>query len=120
PQRTRWIKGYMQTIGVHTRLHTAFRPKVWLGLALSIGLSVLSALCYAPFTGLILTTALVNLLQPDAVSFLWPDKALFIIGMISALMALSTGTRRARAAFTIMDMLTLPAYWSLQSIACLH
>ncbi|MEM9965812.1 MAG: glycosyltransferase family 2 protein [Asticcacaulis sp.] len=120
PQRTRWIKGYMQTIGVHTRLHTAFRFKVWPGLALSIGLSVLSALCYAPFTGLILTTALINLLQPDAINLLWPDKCLFIIGIISALTALAIGTRRARAVFTLSDMLTLPAYWSLQSIACLH
>ncbi|MFT4090660.1 MAG: glycosyltransferase [Asticcacaulis sp.] len=120
PQRTRWIKGYMQTILVHTRLHTAFKPKVWLGLGLSIGMSVVSALCYAPFTGLILTSALINILQPEALQLMWPDKLLFIVGMTAALLALAIGTRRSRAAFGLTDMLTLPAYWSLQSIACLH
>jgi len=120
PQRTRWIKGYIQTLLVHTRLHAGFRPAVWLGLGLSIGPSVLSALCYAPFTALILTTFLVNLLQPEAISFSMADRILFIIGLIAAMTALATGARRARAIFTLKDMLTLPAYWSLQSIACLH
>lgn len=118
PQRTRWIKGYMQTLMVHTRLNTPFRPRVWLGMGLSIGLSVLAALSYAPFMALIVGAVLINLVQPHAVSVAGADAFLFVVGTLSAVTALSLGTRRVRTAFTLGDILSLPAYWCLQSLAC--
>jgi len=134
PQRTRWIKGYIQTLLVHTRLNTPFRWRVWVGMVLGVALSAGAALCYAPFSLLVLTSLLTDLLQntlymmgahghpikwqawhmsPVAVS----DIVLFAFGTVSATATLLVGTRRAGVRFGWRDVVSAPLYWSMQSIA---
>lgn len=119
PQRTRWIKGYMQTVLVHTRLNTTFKPKVWLGLWAGVGISALSALCYAPFTALVLSNALTHTLQsgPDHVPV--QDWVLLGVGTLSAMLALREGARRTRAPLGVKDLLSAPLYWGLQSVSAI-
>nr|WP_303657260.1 glycosyltransferase [Asticcacaulis aquaticus] len=117
PQRTRWIKGYIQTIIVHTRRLRDLRPDVAAALSVGIGLSALSALCYAPFTALLLANALLQVLEFGPFILPLQDWALLIIGTGSALWALKTGTRRAGVVFTTGDLLHAPVYWALQSIS---
>ncbi|ESQ78221.1 glycosyltransferase family 2 protein [Asticcacaulis sp. YBE204] len=117
PQRTRWIKGYMQTIIVHTRRLKDVRPAVALALGLGVGLSAMSALCYAPFTALLLANAMLQVLEFGPFVLPLQDWILLIIGTGSALWALKIGTRRAGAVFTLGDLLHAPVYWGLQSIS---
>lgn len=123
PQRTRWIKGYMQTLLVHTRLNTPFRPRAWLGLFLGVGLSVGAALFYAPFTFLVITALLLMAVQyignpAEALAPLGSrDLALFAIGAISGMITLVLSARRAGLQPSWRDVLGAPFYWCLQSLA---
>lgn len=123
PQRTRWIKGYLQTLLVHTRLNTRFKPRVWLGLVFGVALSAFAALAYAPFCAMMLMSLVMQALQaagnPDAVmpAPSAPDLILFATGTVSAFTSLHVGARRAGTAFSILDMLSAPLYWCMQSVA---
>lgn len=124
PQRTRWIKGYMQTLFVHTRRTTGLRPRLWLGLFLGVVLSLLAALLYAPFTFMICASLLLYGLQwlADPVHPL-PlnvfDLTLFIFGTLSGQIALTLGALRAGLRLSGLDIISAPAYWCLQSVAAL-
>ena len=123
PQRTRWIKGFMQTLLVHTRLNTPFKPRAWLGLFLGVGLSVAAAICYAPFSLLVVTSLLLTGLQTigDAaypLHILSPyDLALFSLGTLSGMITIALAARRTGLRLKWADVLCAPAYWCLQSVA---
>lgn len=123
PQRTRWIKGYMQTLLVHTRLNTPLKPRAWLGLFLGVGLSVAAAVCYAPFSLMVIMSLLLTGLQRigDAahpLHLLSPyDLALFLSGTLSGMITIALAARRAGLKLQWSDVLCAPAYWCLQSVA---
>lgn len=119
PQRTRWIKGHMQTLLVHTRTLRDLPFSTGLGMALSLGLNVFSALCYAPFMALVLCQALLHLLQPDLGGIALPDLILLMCGLGFAQITLHVGARRAGLALSWRDHLGLPIYWGLQSFGAL-
>jgi len=117
PQRSRWIKGYMQTLLVHTRAPGSLRLPVAIDLFLSLGIGVLSALCYAPFMALLLTRALLNGLQPGLPILSPADAGLLLFTLGAALTAMETGARRTGLRLSLIDRLIAPVYWSLQSLA---
>jgi len=117
PQRSRWIKGYIQTLIVHTRDPGSLRLSVATVLFLSLGIGVLSAFCYAPFMMLLLTRLLFNSLQPGLPLLSALDMALFVFTLGSALGAMEIGARRAGLRLELKDRLLAPIYWSLQSLA---
>lgn len=123
PQRTRWIKGYMQTLLVHTRLNTPFRPRVWLGLFLGVALSVAAAICYAPFSLMVIMSLLLTGLQTigDAAHPLHIlsayDLALFFMGTLSGMITITLAARRTGLRLKWGDVLGAPACWCLQSVA---
>ncbi len=114
PQRTRWIKGYLQTLGVHTRLNTPFRWRVWAGLVLGVGMSAMAALLYAPFSAMVVMTALLGGVQwlgnaRDALPAMpWRDLVLFASGSFSAVVSLVVGARRAGIRYGFSDMAAAP------------
>jgi cellulose synthase/poly-beta-1,6-N-acetylglucosamine synthase-like glycosyltransferase len=123
PQRARWIKGYMQTLLVHTRLETVFRPRAWLSLLFGVGFSTAASLCYAPFLCLsllsLLLPAIQNLhapgahLDPPPIS----DFVLFLFGYVSAVASTTVAANRTEHRLRLADFVTLPVYWALQSLA---
>lgn len=123
PQRTRWIKGYIQTLLVHTRLNTKLKFRAWLSLFIGVGLSAAAAICYAPFTFLLLMTAILVLLQilidpAQPLSAVAPrDIVLFVTGTLSGLLTLAHGARRTGLHLNFSDLLCAPGYWCLQSLA---
>jgi glycosyltransferase XagB len=120
PQRTRWIKGYLQTLLVHTRLETPFRLKVWLGLILSLGISTLSSFCYGPFMAMVIASGLINVLQSGSYTLPFQDITLLTIGSTTAILALKEGAKRTGAPFSFGDMMSAPFYWALQSLSALY
>ncbi len=123
PQRTRWIKGYMQTLLVHTRLNTPLKPRTWLGLFLGVGLSVAAAVCYAPFSLMVIMSLLLTELQrignpAHPLHILSPfDLSLFLFGTLSGMITIALAARRAGLRLKWVDICGAPAYWCLQSVA---
>lgn len=119
-QRARWIKGHMQTWGVHARHPLVGGWRRTVALPATIGLSVASAVLHGWLDAWLLGTigwAALSQRWPDGV---WLHAGLLTTGVLSAwgciVLGCVIGGRRVR----LGDLLTSPAYWLLQSIAALR
>ena len=114
-QRSRWLKGFVQTWLVLMRNPlTAIREMGipgFLSMQLTLGASILSALVHLPW----LVWCLICLLSPavNVSTISWAMLvAAYAVGAISALTVPS-----ASFAVRLRDVLTIPFYWPLQFIA---
>lgn len=117
PQRTRWLKGYMQTWGVHTRSLHALGPRGLFALIMTLGVGLASAALYGPTLCWVLASVLVAAmagLSPET-----PRLALsvLVLGAAAAWLSCALGARRAGVPYGARDMLAAPLYWSLLSLA---
>ncbi len=120
PQRTRWLKGYMQTWGVHTRRPWRLGARGAFALAMTVGTAILSAAVNGPSIAWVAATVLVAAmagLPPET-----PALALGVLGLgaASAWLSCAIGARRAGVPYSLADMVSAPAYWALQSLAAAH
>lgn len=120
PQRTRWLKGFMQTWGVHTRSLSGLGPRGGLALVVTLGLSLAAAAAHAPSLAWVVATVAISVaagLPPEA-----PGFALMVlfIGVAAAWLNGKIGALRAGVPYTVFDMIKAPAYWSLMSLAFGH
>jgi cellulose synthase/poly-beta-1,6-N-acetylglucosamine synthase-like glycosyltransferase len=117
-QRTRWLKGYAQTVAVHTRPKSddaGTSPII--PIFFTVGTALLSALSHLPF----MLTSVWGLATGafDGV-MLVTVPAVLSSGYIAAALAAATGMRRAGFNVRIGDLLTMPFYWPLQTVAALR
>lgn len=120
PQRTRWLKGFMQTWGVNTRKPWRLGLRGGIALTMSIGVALAAAVAHGPSVAWV-TTALIT--AADArVAPATPmlSMAVMVLGAASAWLSGLIGARRAGIAYSVGDMLSGPAYWSLLSLAFVH
>lgn len=120
PQRTRWLKGFMQTWGVHTRRPSLLGWRGMASLSVTLGVSILSAMAHGPALAW-----LVSALFLSAVAGVTPPTPALAVGVlfVGAAMAWTTtwiGARRAGAPYGLGDMISAPAYWSMLSLAFVH
>lgn len=120
PQRTRWLKGYMQTWGVHTRSPFALGKRGLLSLVMTLGAAMISAACHAPTLAWLASALLVGLHAGIAPSAPLGAFAVLAVGIIAAWMGCAVGARRAGLDYRLTDMIAAPAYWSLLSLAFVH
>ncbi len=120
PQRTRWLKGYMQTWGVHTRAPQALGPRGLLSLVMTLGASVASAAIHAPTLAWLASAALIGLHAGLGTEAPAGSLVVLALGVLSAWMGCAVGARRAGLSYRLTDMLSAPAYWSLFSLAFIH
>ncbi len=119
PQRARWVKGYMQTFGVQTRTPPHWRTGVMLAFGLTLGLAILAAMVHGP----LLAWSLVSMAAHVAVGDGWlstADVALLAAGWLCAMTAAGVGMRRAGGELGLLDLLAMPLYWPLLSLAAAH
>jgi cellulose synthase/poly-beta-1,6-N-acetylglucosamine synthase-like glycosyltransferase len=115
-QRTRWIKGHMQTWLVLMRDPVRTMREMGLGafasMQLMLGAGLIAALVHLPLAFIVLTAALTpyNLLKPEDFALALAGYCVAMLAALSAC-ALSNSLSHARAA------LTMPLYWPLSSIA---
>lgn len=120
PQRARWLKGYMQTWGVHTRRPWRLGGRGGLALLMTLGAGLASAamhgLSLAWVAAAVLVSALAGL-SPET-----PALALsvLVLGAAAAWLSCAIGARRAGVPYGPADMLAGPAYWALLSLAFVH
>lgn len=123
-QRTRWIKGYMQTYLVHMRnpfeLWYKIGTKGFLGFQLFIGGTVLSNLTNIPMW---IISVFVFLVPTFNVSYYFPgyiyDMAVInlIAGSGGIILLNFLGVIERKQYHLILSTLTSPAYWMLMSVA---
>lgn len=121
-QRTRWIKGYIQTYLVHMRrpgeLYASLGGRGFLGFQLVVGGTVAAALLH-PLWIVGLATSLSVWLRPGHVAALPELLCLFllVIGNICSIAASALALVR-RGDWNLMgSILFIPAYWLLVSVA---
>lgn len=120
PQRTRWLKGFMQTLLVHTRRPLELGLAGLTVLAFTLGAAVVSACLQAPFlcwtAAVLLEAAMAGYapLLPPA------DLAVAGYGWAVAGLCMAIGAARAGVRTGAIDVLTAPLYWSLHSLAQSH
>ncbi len=119
PQRRRWIKGYMQTWGVHMRAPVQPLRRL-AALQITVGLSILSALAHGPASALMAGAAAYALATGRAGGPGAFDLSLLLGGWAAAAATMALGARRAGLRLQAFDLAAAPGYWALQSWAGLH
>ena len=120
PQRTRWLKGYMQTWGVHTRRPRRLGRRGLLSLIMTLGTAILAAGAHAPALAWLASAVLAGLHAGIAPATPLASMAVLATGVIAAWMGCAVGARRAGLTYRLGGMLAAPAYWSLLSLAFVH
>ena len=120
PQRTRWLKGYMQTWGVHSRDPFGLGVRGLISMVMTLGAALASAALHAPSLAWVASAVLIA-----AVSGLSPATPLLslvvlVLGVVAAWLTCAVGAKRAGLPYHLGDMVTAPAYWSLLSLAFAH
>lgn len=122
-QRSRWIKGYMQTTLVHARspvrLIASIGVRRFLSFVLLIAGTPATFLAVLPFY---IVTAVTFLAPTEFVSFfpiwvLWPSLANFVLGSAIMVYLSMMGPFKRGAFGLILWALFNPVYWLLHSIA---
>ncbi|PHS27401.1 MAG: glycosyltransferase [Robiginitomaculum sp.] len=115
-QRSRWLKGYVQTIGVHMRRpapHRALAGAV--SMIMTLGIAVLSAFGHASFT--ILMALALGLSPWLSFGLHGADYALALAGLLVGMGMLGRGAKRAGLSHSWWDIISAILYWPLQSWA---
>ena len=121
PQRARWIKGYMQTWGVHMRTPFAGGWRRFVALQLTLGYALVSAVMHGPLAMTVAAAVLVTGAHfPGSVPappIEAPDALLCLVGWLTGVALMREGARRAGSRLGWIDALVAPTYWPLQSLA---
>ncbi len=115
-QRSRWLKGYMQTLGVHMRRPARQNALAgMLSITMTLGTAVLAALGHASFSILLIISLVLSPWLGSMLSL--ADYGLAASGFVVGIIMLGVGARRAGFAVTIGDLPGAVLYWSMQSWA---
>ena len=120
PQRVRWLKGYMQTWGVHTRAPWRLGSVGVFALVMSVGVGLTAAAVHGPSIAWVVTALLTA--AKSRITPATPALAMVVmfLGAAAAWLSGLIGARRAGVTYSLRDMLAAPAYWSLLSLAFAH
>jgi cellulose synthase/poly-beta-1,6-N-acetylglucosamine synthase-like glycosyltransferase len=123
-QRTRWMKGWMQTFIVHTRHPLVFIGDIgwrgFLAFELYVGSLIVSALLHTVF--LVTAVARFGLLPQGGRLDLWGVlyMLMLVVGYGGAVALVVAGLIRLQRPRLLILQLTLPLYWVLHSAATLR
>jgi cellulose synthase/poly-beta-1,6-N-acetylglucosamine synthase-like glycosyltransferase len=120
-QRTRWMKGWMQTLIVHNSdPRGLLRDLGWrgfLGFQIYVGSMVLSAPLHSMFLLSLLWAAIAGYRAPSFDA--WDGLAgfIFVVGYAGPAMLVFMGLKRLGRYDLMLQQLALPIYWMLHSVA---
>lgn len=120
PQRCRWLKGYMQTCGVHLRDPLGLGWRGLAALLLTIGSTIAAACLQGLVICWVFAVLLTSLLQGVAPVLPAADLMLIGLGWTTAAICCWRGARRAGVRYGLWDAVTSPFYWGLMSVAQAH
>lgn len=117
PQRSRWVKGHLQTWLVHMRRPAAGGVRRFLAIQATLGLGVVSAAAHGPLAALLLVDVLLRLTGLREPPLGAEEGALLIASWSTALASMLLGARRAAVRISWRNAFHAPFYWPLHSIA---
>ncbi|WP_292095797.1 glycosyltransferase family 2 protein [Brevundimonas sp.] len=120
PQRTRWLKGYLQTVIVHLRKPLGLGPRGLLALTMTLGMALLAAMTHAPSLAWIISGVLISVRAGISPDLPFHALAVLAMGAISAWGTCYLGARRAGIRYGPLEMASAPAYWSLLTLALIQ
>ncbi|MFN4092693.1 MAG: glycosyltransferase family 2 protein [Brevundimonas sp.] len=120
PQRTRWLKGFMQTWGVNTRRPWRLGLRGALALTMTIGVALVSAVAHGPSIAWVVTALITAIDARITPATPLLSMSVMVLGAAAAWLSGLIGARRAGVGYSVTDMLSAPAYWSLLSLAFAH
>jgi glycosyltransferase XagB len=116
-QRGRWIQGHIQTVSVHLREPLSLAKALnWRGLsslALGLGIGPLSALCTVPLSACLIA----GVLGRDTAPLNAMTTIMMALGILCHVLACVVGAQRDGRLALLTSCVTLPLYYSLQSLA---
>jgi cellulose synthase/poly-beta-1,6-N-acetylglucosamine synthase-like glycosyltransferase len=113
-QRSRWLKGYWQTLAVHLRRPGQLPPRAMLGLALTLAAACLSATAHTP-----IVIATVGLVFAGLAGTPGAALGLLLSGYAASILCSAVAIRRAGLRTRGIDLLSLPLYWPMQTVAAI-
>lgn len=117
PQRTRWLKGFMQTWLVHMRDPPGLGWRGLVSLHLTLGMALAAAALHAGAATLLLALT-IGALSYGLAPATPPIAVLVLIaGAASSWLSAWVGCRRAGVPYGPGDMAAAPLYWSILSLA---
>ncbi|WP_339741525.1 glycosyltransferase [uncultured Maricaulis sp.] len=120
-QRTRWLKGYAQTLAVHSRPSgLPEQRQSHFALTLTLGAALISALAHAPLAAACLLALIGVLADKGADSATWLHGGFLALGYGTSAATAALGMRRAGLGVRLSDLLLMPLYWPLQSWAAVR
>lgn len=120
PQRTRWLKGYMQTWGVHTRRPGGLGVRGLVALVMTLGAGLAAAAAHGPSAAWLLTALITAADAGLAPATPTVAISVLVLGAASAWLTCAIGARRAGTPCRALDLILAPAYWSMLSLAFAH
>ena len=125
-QRTRWMKGWMQTFIVHNRAPGLFLKEIgwrgFLGFQVLVGGMILGSLLHTAFIGSLLlrlwAEGVVGLVPRDVWD--WAAVAILVSGYGGAFAIQVSGLVHQRAYHLLPIQMLLPVYWLLHTIAAVR
>lgn len=120
PQRTRWLKGYLQTWGVHTRKPWRLGWRGAFALVMTLGAALVSAAIHGLTLAWVAAAVLVATMAGLSPETPLLALSVLVLGAASAWLSCAIGARRAGAPYDAGDMMKAPAYWALLSLAFVH
>lgn len=117
PQRSRWVKGHLQTWLVHMRRPFATGGRGFLAIQATLGLGVISATAHGPLAAFLLVEAGLRALGLHDPALGADEAALLATSWAAALASMLTGARRAGVKLSWRHALQAPLYWPLHSLA---
>ncbi len=120
PQRTRWLKGYLQTLAVHTRWTEGMGWRGWTALILTIGAGLGSAAVHAGCMAWVAVVCLMSAMDRQLPSLSVMGWTVLIVGVAAAWITKHRGARIAGTPYGPLDMAASLPYWFLLSLAFMH
>lgn len=116
-QRSRWIKGHLQTLKVHTHSLSELRPMVAASLLATLSFNLVAAASTGPILLVILRYAAPSALRHHFPNILPFDVIVFIVGWSSAVLTMAVGAWKSRTRAHLTTFLLAPLFWAAQSVA---
>ena len=116
-QRSRWIKGHIQTLKVHTRRLDDLTPAMGISLLATLSFNLASAASTGTILGALtayILNALIRHQQPRFEPF---DVVVLLAGWSCAVLSMAVGIHRSGAKISFWHFLPAPLFWAAQSIA---
>lgn len=120
PQKTRWLKGHLQTLAAHLAHPRGLGRLGALSLVATLGLNVASAVVQAPLMILVAALLLAQALQGVAPALPLAETLLVTASYLVAVRARQVAARHAGSSFGWRDAAFLPFYGALSTLAALH